>query len=189
MASDAELIGRSLAGDGEAFVEVVCRHEAAVGAYLTRRAGREVAEELLGEVWAAAFGSRANYDRSFPDARPWLFGVALNTLRRHWRTRRAEDPVPDVTSLAGGWDPWPAVDERIDGAAVLRTALAHLRPQEQEVLTLVAWEGLTIADAARTLGIPAGTARRLLHQARLALRATPAMVALLAKVSTVKEAK
>ena len=72
---------------------------------------------------------------------------------------------------------------------MLRTALAHLRPEEQEVLTLVAWEGLTTADAARTLGIPAGTARRLLHQARLALRGTPAMVALLAQVSTVKEAK
>ena len=104
MASDAQLIARSLAGDGEAFVEVIRRHEAAVGAYLTRRAGCGAAEELLGEVWVAAFGSQ-NYDRSFPDARPWLFGVALNTLRRHWRSRRAEDPVPDVTSLAAGWHP------------------------------------------------------------------------------------
>ena len=58
MASDAQLIVRSLAGDGEAFVEVIRRHEAAVGAYLTRRAGRGAAEELLGEVWVAAFGSR-----------------------------------------------------------------------------------------------------------------------------------
>jgi hypothetical protein len=37
---DAELIGRSLNGDDDAFVEVVRRHEAAVGAYLSRRAGR-----------------------------------------------------------------------------------------------------------------------------------------------------
>jgi hypothetical protein len=47
MASDAELIGRSLAGDEEAFVEVIRRHQAAVGAYLTRRAGQGVAEDLL----------------------------------------------------------------------------------------------------------------------------------------------
>jgi hypothetical protein len=53
MTSDAELIGRSLAGDGEAFVEVICRHEGAVGAYLARRVGREAAEDLLGDVWAA----------------------------------------------------------------------------------------------------------------------------------------
>ncbi len=55
MESDAELIGRSLAGDGEAFVEMICRHEAAVGAYLARRAGRGLAEDLLGDVWVAAY--------------------------------------------------------------------------------------------------------------------------------------
>jgi RNA polymerase sigma-70 factor (ECF subfamily) len=189
MESDAELIGRSLAGDGEAFVEVICRHEAAVGAYLARRAGRELAEDLLGEVWVAAFESRGTYDRSFPDARPWLFGVALNRLRRHWRSRPAEDPVPDVTSLAAGWDPWPGVDRRVDTESVLRTALAGLRPQEREVLTLVGWEDLTVADAARTLGIPAGTARRYLHQARRALRNAPGVAALLADLNAVKETR
>jgi RNA polymerase sigma factor (sigma-70 family) len=189
MASDAELIGWSLTGDGEAFVEVTRRHEAAVGAYLTRRVGRAVAEELLGEVWIAAFGSRQNYDRSCPDARPWLFGVALNILRRHWRSRPADEPVADMTNLAAGWDPWPAVDDRIDGETVLRAALACLRPEEREVLTLVAWEDLTIAGAARTLGVPPGTARRWLHQARLALRSAPAMAALSAELTTVTDTK
>lgn len=139
MASDAELIAASLAGDGEAFVEVIHRHEVAVGAYLVRRAGRELAEDLLGEVWMAAFGSRAAYDQSFPGARPWLFGVA------------------------------------------------QLRPTEREVLTLVAWEDLTVADAARALGIPAGTARRCLHQARQGLRNAPGMAALMNDLNTVKE--
>ena len=189
MDSDAELIGRSLGGDGEAFVEVIRRHEAAVGAYLARRAGRELAEDLLGEVWVAAFESRGTYDRSFPDARPWLFGVALNRLRRHWRSRPAEDPVPDVTGLAAGWDPWPGVDRRVDTETVLRTALAVLRPEEREVLTLVAWEDLTVADAARTLRIPAGTARRYLHQARQALRSAPEVAALLTDLNTVKETR
>ncbi|MGH3198957.1 MAG: RNA polymerase sigma factor [Streptosporangiaceae bacterium] len=83
MTSDAEWIVRSLAGDGEAFVEVIRRHEAAVGAYLARRVGKQFAEDVLGEVWVAALASRRSYDRSFPDAGPWLFGVAHNTLRRH----------------------------------------------------------------------------------------------------------
>ena len=61
MESDAELIVRSLAGDGEAFMEVICRHGAAVGAYLTRRVGREAAEDLLGDVWVAAFESRGTF--------------------------------------------------------------------------------------------------------------------------------
>jgi RNA polymerase sigma factor (sigma-70 family) len=188
MASDAELIARSLAGDGEAFVEVIRRHEAAVGAYLARRAGPGLAEDLLGEVWVAALASRRNYDSSFPDAGPWLFGVAHNTLRRHWRSRPAEEPVPDIAGMAPGWDPWPAVDSRVDAEGALRAALARLRPEEREILTLVAWEDLTVADAGRVLGMPAGTARRCLHQARMALRSAPSVAALLNDIITVKEA-
>jgi RNA polymerase sigma factor (sigma-70 family) len=179
MASDAELIGRSLDGDTDAFAEVICRHERALGAYLARRVGRKTAEDVLGEVWVAAFESRGSYDRSFAEARPWLYGVALNKLRRYWRSEPAEELTPDVTSLANGWDPWPAVDARVDTQAVLRAALAKLKPEEREVLTLVAWEDLTVAEAARVLGIPAGTARRLLHQARKALRNAPEVAALL----------
>jgi RNA polymerase sigma factor (sigma-70 family) len=189
MTSDAELIGRSLAGDGEAFMEVIRRHEVAVGTYLARRAGREAAEDLLGDVWMAAFESRRTYDRSFAGARPWLYGVALNRLRRYWRSRPAEDLMPDMTILANGWDPWPAVDARVDTQAVLRAALARLGPEEREVLTLVAWEDLTVADAARVLGLPAGTARRLLHQARIALRNAPAVAALLTDLNSVKESQ
>jgi RNA polymerase sigma-70 factor (ECF subfamily) len=186
---DAELITRSLDGDGDAFIEVVRRHEAAVGAYLARRAGREAAEDLLGEVWVAALASRANYDRSFPDARPWLFGVAHNVLRRHWRSRPAEEPVPDVPDVASGWDPWTVVDNRVDVESVLLQALALLRPQQREILALVAWEDLTVADAGRAIGVPPGTARRYLHEARMKLRNAPGMAELLTEQNTIKEAR
>ncbi len=189
VASDAELIGSSVVGDDFAFVEVVRRHAAVVSAYLVRRVGPGAAEDLLADVWVAAFSSRASYDCSYPDARPWLFGIARNVLRRRWRDRPDEDPAPDFADLPVGQDPWPAVDERIDGAAVLRGALASLPPREREVLLLVVWEQLSAADAARTLGIPAGTARRCLHQARLALRDAPGMVALLTEFNAVTEAK
>jgi RNA polymerase sigma factor (sigma-70 family) len=185
---DAELIARSLDGDEDAFVEVVRRHETAVGAYLARRVGREAAEDLLGEVWVAALKSRVTYDRSFPDAGPWLFGVAHNTLRRHWRSRPVEEPVADVTGLDSGWDPWATVDSRVHVESALRQALALLRPQQREILTLVAWEDLTVADAGRAIGIPPGTARRYLHEARMVLRNTPDVAALLTDQNTVKEA-
>ena len=185
---DAELIARSLDGDEDAFVRVVRRHEVAVGAYLARRAGRELAEDLLGDVWVAALASRAAYDRSFRDAGPWLFGVAHNMLRRHWRSRPAEDPVADLTGVASGWDPWTAVDSRVDAESLLRHALALLPPKQREILTLVAWEDLTVADAGRALGMPPGTARRYLHQARMALRNAPGMTALLTDHNAIKEA-
>jgi len=193
MTSDAELIARSLAGDADAFVEVVSRHEVAIGAYLARRAGSETAEDLLGDVWVAAFAARKTYDPAYPDARPWLYTVAANRLRGYWRSRQGEDLVPDVTDLTGGlstgWDPWPTVETRVDARAVLRGALTGLKPAEREVLTLVAGEDLTVAEAARVLEMPAGTARRLLHQARAALRNTPEVAALLMELNSVKESR
>jgi RNA polymerase sigma-70 factor (ECF subfamily) len=118
--------------------------------------------------------------------------MALNRLRRYWRSRPAEDLVPDVTDVtapANGWDPWPAVDVRVDARTVLRAAVAGLKSEEREVLTLVAGEDLTVADAARMLGMPAGTARRLLHQARAALRNAPEVAALLTELNSVKGSK
>lgn len=187
VASDAELIGWSLVGDHEAFAEVVYRHEQAVWAYLVRRVGRSPAEDLLGEVWVTAFGSRRCYDRSFPRARPWLYGIALNALRHYWRDQPREVLVADPTD--SGSDPWPAVDDKIDTAAVMREALQRLRADHAEVLCLAVWEQLSIADAARVLTIPAGTARYYLHQARLALREMPAVRALLTDLNMTKEAQ
>ncbi|MCG7526648.1 RNA polymerase sigma factor, partial [Streptomyces sp. OfavH-34-F] len=70
-------------------------------------------------------------------------------------------------------DPWQAVDQRLDAAAVapeLRRELAELPSIERELLLLVAWEQLTPAEAAAAVGIPAGTARSRLHRARARLR-------------------
>jgi RNA polymerase sigma-70 factor (ECF subfamily) len=81
------------------------------------------------------------------------------------------------------------VDVRVDTRAAFRAALAGLGSQEREVLTLVAGEDLTVADAGRVLGMPAGTARRLLHQARTALRNAPEVAVLLTELNSVKETK
>lgn len=184
LASDADLIGWSLAGDRDAFLGVVRRHARSVSAYLVRRVGPGPAEDLLGETWVAAFAARDAYDRSFVDARPWLFGIARNMVRVYWRKCR-EDPMAELCEVSSLVNPWPEVDERIDAQAErgrlnsLRQALAHLPAAERDVLLLVAWEQLSVADAARALGIPAGTARYRLHRARTSLRHAPGVTALL----------
>lgn len=189
MNSDAELIGRSVSGDDEAFVELLHRHEAAVWAYVARRVGRGPAEDLVSEVWVAAFGARSSYDQALPDARPWLFGIARNVLRSHWRARPDEDLEADMEALATRSDPWPVVDDRLDGAAILRWALSQLRPEEREVLLLVAWDDLSISEAARSVGVPAGTARYHLHRARMALRAAPRLEPLFVGLDAVQNDK
>ncbi|MCE0537822.1 hypothetical protein LWF15_20215 [Kineosporia rhizophila] len=50
------------------------------------------------------------------------------------------------------WDPWPTVEIRLDAREALRGALAALRPDARDVLTLVVGEDLAVVDAARVLG-------------------------------------
>jgi RNA polymerase sigma factor (sigma-70 family) len=166
--TDATLMERSLRGRPDAFVEIVRRHEAAVHAYLARRSGREAADDLLAEVWLRAFSSRTTFDTQQFTALPWLYGIARNVLRAHWRAASEGAPVSEPVV-----DPWDEVAERLDSAALARSlvpALRTLPASEREVLLLVAWEQLTPAEAAQVLGIPQGTARSRLHRARLALR-------------------
>lgn len=181
METDGTLIERSVRGRPDAFVEVVRRHELAVHGFLARRAGRQVADDLLGEVWTRAFAGRDGFDPGrHQDARPWLYGIARNVLRAHWRGRTAEQTAAMQAGQAGqagqaeqATDPWDDIIDRLDSAAQARTltgALRALPPGEREVLLLVAWEQLTPAQAAAVLGIPPGTARSRLHRARAALR-------------------
>ena len=172
--TDGTLIERSLRGRPDAFVEVARRHEVAVHGFLARRAGPQVAADLLGEVWVRAFAGRGGYDPSYPDARPWLFGIARNVLRSHWRTSQtAGHPAATGYPAVADEDPWDEVIDRLDGPVRSRALLSALRAlpsAERDVLLLVAWEQLTPAQAATALGVPPGTARSRLHRARTALR-------------------
>ena len=171
--SDAEVVIRSRAAP-EAFGALFERHSRGVHAYLCRRGGRQVADELLGEVFTVAFAGRLNYDASFPDARPWLYGISRNVLGTRLRGEDRRAGVASRLPAEGVSHPWPEVDDRLDaaaGAARARRLLAGLPEAEREVVELVAWEGLDPTEVAGVLGIPAGTARSRLHRARARLRA------------------
>jgi RNA polymerase sigma-70 factor, ECF subfamily len=97
---------------------------------------------------------------------PWVLAVAANVRRNHlrgsYRFRSAVRrlPAPEVVH------PPEVPDAR---PARLRAALASLRPDDQEILRLVAWDGLTPSEAAVVLGCPPGTARARLSRARARL--------------------
>src|SRR5690606_13763372 len=87
-AADAELIGASLT-EPEAFAELFDRYSGMLYRYVSRRLGPEPAEDLVGETFLVAFSRRRSYDLSYPDARPWLFGILTKLVSRHHRTAAA----------------------------------------------------------------------------------------------------
>jgi RNA polymerase sigma-70 factor (ECF subfamily) len=155
--------------DDEGFIVMVRENSAAVHAYLARRAGRQVADELLSDIWLRAFASRGGYDPSWRDPRPWLYGIARNVLRAYWRSATR----PTASGTEGSVDPWSRVDERLDVdriGPILASGLAELSNDDREMLLLVAWEQLSPSEAALVLEIPSGTARSRLHRARQLLQ-------------------
>lgn len=173
-ATDAGLIVASL-GDPRAFAAVFDRHFEAIHRYLARRAGRDVADDLTGDVFRIAFERRQRYDAARPDARPWLYGIATNVLRHHrrsgWRRWRAY-------ARLGGRDgaelpDTDAVVRRLDAQALgptLDRALATLAAGDRDVLLLFAWADLSYREIAEALDVPSGTVKSRLHRARRVLR-------------------
>jgi RNA polymerase sigma-70 factor (ECF subfamily) len=143
--------------------------------YLTRRAPSEDAADLLAEVYLVPWRGGADLPPG-DERRLWLFGVARRLLAEHhrsaWKRQDAEggagDADPSDSSLG---------DDR-RGEAV-RRALESLSELDRELVTLTTWERLSPADAARVVGITAGTARVRLHRARARLARHPALRSLL----------
>jgi RNA polymerase sigma-70 factor (ECF subfamily) len=154
------------------FVRLFWRHGPAVHSYLSRRAGRQQADDLLEEVWVRAFRSRDRYDDRSA-ALAWLYGIARNVLLSHFRAQHSMAAPDTGPRHPDQPDPWDAVDDRLDARRTvsgLTEAVAALSDEDREVLLLVAWEQLTSAEVAVVLDIPPGTARSRLHRARVQLR-------------------
>jgi RNA polymerase sigma-70 factor (ECF subfamily) len=171
--TDAAVIAASLETPS-AFAAVFEKHHPAVHRYLARRLGADLADELAAEVFAVAFAKRNRYDRSFEDARPWLFGIATRLAHRHWRREERELRAYARTGI----DPAaPSHDERVAARAdsavagpVLAAALAALSRDERDVLLLHAWEELAYPEIAAALSISLGTVKSRLHRARRRVR-------------------
>ncbi|GAB3774511.1 RNA polymerase sigma-70 factor (ECF subfamily) [Nocardioides ginsengisegetis] len=136
-----------------------------VFAYVRRRRTGD-AEEIVAETYAVAWRRRNEMPPQM-FRRAWLFGVARRLLVAASRQQQRETALKrELTTL-----PIPEHDTatRAHTAQVMSAALRRLPREQQELLRLVAWEGLTPAELAVSLGVRPGTARVRLHRARRAL--------------------
>lgn len=140
--------------------------------YLYRRLGSSAADELAAETFAIAYRRWDDLDLSRP-VRPWLYGIAANLLRHHWRSERRMLRAYARAELERVCEQEDEAVERTDAQTrkrALAAALADLRPIEREILLLHAWAELTDAEIAEALSQPLGTVKSRLHRARERMR-------------------
>ncbi len=135
------------------------------------------AEEVVGDVFAQVWRRIDQHDARRGPLVPWILSIArnrsLDTLRRRrrwWRkaerwerARSAETdetvaPAPHEASVPG----WPVHRE-------VHAALGALPTEQQQVVLLAYFEGLTHSEIARRLGQPLGTVKTRLRMAQAKL--------------------
>ena len=157
-----------------AFERAFEKNFAAIHRYIARRVGVPLADDLAAETFATAFRRRASFESSRGSLRSWLYGIATNLLRNHWRAEqhlldldsrlRAETELREDPSLS---------DERLSASFVaprIAAALRTLVGEQREILLLHAWAELSHEEIAVALDIPPGTVRSRLSRACAALR-------------------
>ncbi len=172
---DGAVFAGSLA-QPQLFTVIFDRHYRSVYAYLSRRVGRAVADDLAAETFVRAFERRSAYDRSAGRALPWLLGIATNLLAHH---RRSEARRLRALAALGTPEAEERFADRAEGrvdAAATRASLVRglqeLDDYDREALLLYAWADLRYEEVAAVLGIPVGTVRSRLNRARRKLRAS-----------------
>jgi RNA polymerase sigma-70 factor (ECF subfamily) len=134
---------------------------------------RAEAEDVLQTSYLRVLDGSASYaGRS--SVRTWLFGVIRHAAaeRRRARARRAYLPLR-LGDAAEPPDPTPGADtavSRAEDAARLVAALASLPARQREVLHLVFYEQVTIAEAAEVMRVSIGSARTHYERGKARLR-------------------
>jgi RNA polymerase sigma factor (sigma-70 family) len=170
--SDAAVVARSLRDPG-AFATIFDRYWPRLHTFCRARAGA-AGEDIAAETFRIAFDDRRRFDERSGGMRPWLFGIATNLLRHHFRsvergrraTLRSRSSEIDVSA-----------DEalgRIEADSLgpaLAAALATLSAADRDTLLLLAWGGLGYDEIALATATPVGTVRTRIHRARTRVRA------------------
>jgi RNA polymerase sigma-70 factor (ECF subfamily) len=170
-----------IAGRDAALNDLMERHAAPVFHFLCRMVGNEDdANDLAQETFARVFRARASF-RINGKFSTWLFTIAANLARNHfrWRSRHpnvsleaetgdteqtlgstlpATDPVPNEQALTA------------ERAEAVRTAVSKLPEDLREAIVLCEWEERSVAEAAVILEVTPKAVESRLYRARQILR-------------------
>ncbi len=163
---DNELIERYLAGDIDAFNELMAAHEDRVFSICLRMLrDREAALDATQDTFLTVFRKIDRFEARSAFS-TWLYRVAMNTCYDHLRRQKRKQ----ASSLPENYDvPDPTAEDPLIGVEVrsdIEDALAQLSDDFRAVVVLVDLEGMSLEQASDTLGIPKGTVKSRLFRAR-----------------------
>ncbi len=170
--AEGQLIESATKGNHTAYGDLVRAHQdiARRVAFLVLRRYDEV-DDVVQEAFVKAFGALGRF-RPGADFRPWILAIVRNEAlnRRRGRGRR-EALALKVANASGGAAPSPeamviAAEERTE----ILTAVEDLPRNLREVIECRFLLGLSEADTASVLGIPAGTVKSRTSRAMERLR-------------------
>lgn len=140
-----------------------------VVAYARRRTSSAAdADDVVAEIYATAWRRVGDLD-SIETPLAWLYGIGLNVLRN--RRRAADRHLRLVGRVESSGQAAPGPSDPAE-AILIRQALASLPDDDAELLRLIAWEGLSHAEAGEVLGCTANAVGIRLHRARQRLDAS-----------------
>ncbi|MET9935946.1 MULTISPECIES: RNA polymerase sigma factor SigM [unclassified Streptomyces] len=162
-AADEELLARHVAGDPDAFGELVRRHRDRLWAVALRTLGdREEAADAVQDALLSAFRAAHTF-RGQSAVTTWLHRITVNACldRARKTASRRTSPVDDdrFEQLLGPHESAEAPVERQDLHREVLAALASIPADQRAALVLVDMQGYPVAEAARILGVPAGTVK------------------------------
>jgi RNA polymerase sigma-70 factor (ECF subfamily) len=175
---EQDIMQRVVRRDGEALAELYDLYAARVfGLCLRILNENQLAEDTLQEVFLRVWQRAQLFEQSRGPVNAWLMGIARNTCidqLRRIQTRpqaadqaQGEDALPFEETLADTNSDVPGLAAINERAALVRQALAALAPEQQLVIQLSYFKGLTRREIARQLNWPEGTVHT---RARLALQ-------------------
>jgi len=151
--------------DSDAFAAFYERSARPLWAYLARTSGDPaLADDLVQESYIrflSADAPRTDVDGEV-SARRYLFRIATNLLRDHWRRPKAT-AIEDVSEE---YFRTPDTSGQSDTRALLGPALLQLRPRERQLLWLAYAEGYSHREIAAITGLASASIRLLLFRAR-----------------------
>lgn len=174
---DRELFPAILSGDHDAFAVLVDRYQRlifSVALRIVKNAGE--AEDVVQNVFADIFKKAAHFDPSRGTLKVWILQYAYSRAlnHRHWLEQRhfySQAGVDEINSL--GFAARVARSEELsapEASRLVSQAIRSLRPRQQQAISLVYFEGLTLEEAAGRTGETLAAMRHNYYRGLMKLR-------------------